>query len=107
MGPQFSNDDRENETRVAVVENAPTTVPDGALVTIDSAPVIYYLEDHPLYAERFSAIFDAITEGRVQAVISSVTLAEVLSGPLGSGKEVLAAQYREVLCRSAGWQNQG
>lgn len=89
---------------MAVALNALAEIPSGAVVTIDSAPIIYYLEDHPLYAERFAPVFDAITQGRVQAVISSITLSEVLSGPLTSGKEVIAAQYREVLCRSAGWQ---
>lgn len=79
-------------------------VPEGAALTIDSAPIIYYLEDHPVYADRFAPVFDAVAEGRIQAVISAVTLAEVLSGPLASGNEVLATQYREVLCRSAGWQ---
>ncbi|HSF47769.1 MAG TPA: PIN domain-containing protein [Burkholderiales bacterium] len=79
-------------------------VPEGAALTIDSAPIIYYLEDHPVYADRFAPVFDAVAEGRIQAVISAVTLAEVLSGPLASGNEVLATQYREVLCRSPGWQ---
>ena len=89
---------------MAVAADSLETLPPGAVVTIDTAPVIYYLEDHPLYAERFAPVFDAITAGRLQAIISSVTLAEVLSGPLTSGNEVLAARYREVLCRSAGWQ---
>jgi len=88
----------------AVTEDALAAIPSGAVVTIDTAPVIYYLEDHPVYAERFAPVFDAIAAGRIQAVISSVTLAEVLSGPLTSGQEILAAQYREVLCRSGGWQ---
>jgi predicted nucleic acid-binding protein len=37
-------------------------------------------------------------------VISTVTLAEVLAGPLRTGNELLTAQYREALTRSAGWQ---
>lgn len=89
---------------MAVAGDLLAAIPPGAFLTIDTAPVIYYLEDHPLHAERFAPVFEAIAARRVQAVISSVTLAEVLSGPLTSGKEVLAAQYREVLCRSAGWQ---
>ncbi len=36
--------------------------------------------------------------------LSTITLAEIMAGPLGSGNEILAAQYREVLCRSPGWQ---
>lgn len=89
---------------MAVAADPLTAIPLGAVITIDTAPVIYYLEDHPTYAERFAPVFNAVTEGRIHAVISAVTLAEVLAGPLGSGNEILAAQYREVLCRSAGWQ---
>jgi predicted nucleic acid-binding protein len=37
-------------------------------------------------------------------VISTVTLAEVLAGPLRAGNELLTAQYREALTRSLGWQ---
>ena len=36
--------------------------------------------------------------------ISAITLAEVMAGPLAADNEILAAQYREVLCRSPGWQ---
>lgn len=79
-------------------------IPDGSLVTLDTAPIIYYLQDHPQLAPRFAPVFDAVSQGRLQVVISAVTLAEVMSGPLRDGNEILAAQYREVLTRSAGWQ---
>lgn len=89
---------------MAVNDDLLAGVSHGAILTIDTAPIIYYLEDHPAYGARFAPLFDAVADGRIQAVISAVTLSEVLSGPLGAGKEVLAAQYREVLCRSPGWQ---
>jgi predicted nucleic acid-binding protein len=88
---------------VAVSDDLLADVPSGALLTVDTAPIIYYLEDHPVYAPRFAPLFAGVAAARVQVVVSSVTLAEVLGGPLAAGKEVLAAQYREVLCRSAGW----
>jgi predicted nucleic acid-binding protein len=89
---------------VAVSDDLLAGIPPGAVLTVDTAPIIYYLEDHPVYATLFAPLFAAIAAGRIQAVVSSVTLSEVLSGPLAAGKEALAAQYREVLCRSAGWQ---
>ena len=79
-------------------------VPDGVLVTLDSAPIIYYLQDHPRFAQRFSALFDGVAEGRIFLNVSTITLAEVMAGPLGVNNEILAAQYREVLCHSPGWQ---
>lgn len=71
---------------------------------IDTAPIIYWLEGHPRLADRFAAVFEAAATGAAQVVISTVTVAEVLGGPLGSGDELLAAQYREALTRSAGWR---
>ena len=68
--------------------------PGGSLRTFDSAPIIYFLEDHPRYAEHFAPAFDAVDAGRVQAVVSAITLAEVLSGPLAAGNEILAARYQ-------------
>ena len=79
-------------------------IPDEATLTLDSAPIIYYLQDHPTLAPRFSSLFDAASEGRVFLNISTITLAEVMAGPLAADNEILAAQYREVLCRSPGWQ---
>ena len=79
-------------------------IPDGASLTLDSAPIIYYLQDHPTLAPRFSSLFDAASDGRLILNISTITLAEVMAGPLAAGNEILAAQYREVLCHSPGWQ---
>ncbi len=79
-------------------------IPDGVLIALDSAPIIYYLQDHPRFASRFSPLFDAATEGRLALAISTITLAEVMAGPFAAGNEVLAMQYREVICHSPGWQ---
>lgn len=79
-------------------------IPDGALIALDSAPIIYYLQDHPRFAPRFSSLFDAAAEGRLTLAISTITLAEVMAGPFAAGNEVIAMQYQEVLCRSPGWQ---
>jgi predicted nucleic acid-binding protein len=79
-------------------------IPEGATLTFDTAPIIYFLEDHARLAPKFAPLFDAAAAGRNQIVLSVITLAEVLSGPLGKGNEMLAARYRAVLCDSAGWQ---
>jgi predicted nucleic acid-binding protein len=73
------------------------------VLVLDTAPIIYWLEGHPRLAERFEAVFEAAASGAARTVISTVTLAEVLGGPLRAGNELLAAQYREALTRSAGW----
>ena len=89
---------------MGLIRNIMDDIPDGSAVTVDSAPIIYYLEDHPQFADQFAPLFDAVAVGRVRIVISTITLAEVLSGPFGVDNEALAVQYRHVLCRSAGWQ---
>lgn len=77
-------------------------LPDGATVLIDTNPLVYWLEGHPL-AARFEPIFAAIDAGRLLAMITPITLAEVLSGPLRAGDEALAERYRRALTDNPGW----
>jgi predicted nucleic acid-binding protein len=70
---------------------------DGALVLVDTAPIIYVLESRPRLAQRFEPLFEAQEEGRIALAVSTVTVAEVLTGPLAQGEEPLAKRYRAVL----------
>lgn len=72
-------------------------LPDNALLLIDSAPIIYVLEDRPELASVFRPVFEAHDEGLVRLAVTTVTLAEVLTGPLGAHDEVLAERYRATL----------
>ncbi len=78
-------------------------IKDNALVTVDTAPIIYLLEDHPRFAEEFVPLFQQIEAGRILAVISPVTIAEVVAGPLSSGNEILAERYFKVLTSGPNW----
>ncbi|TVR43464.1 MAG: PIN domain-containing protein [Planctomycetota bacterium] len=77
-------------------------IPDDATVLIDTNPVIYLFENHPL-AAPFEPICAAIDAGRIKALVTPVTLAEVVAGPLKADKEALAERYRQALCASRGW----
>ena len=77
-------------------------IPDGATVLVDTNPVIYFLEGHPL-AVRFESIFSDIEAGRIQALVTPITIAEVVTGPLRAGKETLAERYRHALTAATGW----
>jgi predicted nucleic acid-binding protein len=79
-------------------------IPHGAVITLDTAPIIYFLQDHPVFAPIVTPVFDAADRGDLGIVISVITLTEVLTGPLQAKDEVLAARYRETLSRSRGWQ---
>lgn len=72
-------------------------LPENALLLVDSAPIIYVLEDHPELASVFRPVFKAHDEGLLRLAVTTVTLAEVLTGPLGARDEVLAERYRATL----------
>ncbi len=78
-------------------------LPAGAEVLFDSAPLIYWFEDHPL-AERFAPLFQAVAAGRLRAVVTPIAVAEVVAGPLRAGKEALAERYRQALCHGHHWR---
>jgi predicted nucleic acid-binding protein len=71
-------------------------LPAGALLLVDSAPVIYYAEIHPKWEPRFKPVFDAHEAGRFQLAITTIAIAEVLTGPLKSGDEALARRYLSI-----------
>jgi predicted nucleic acid-binding protein len=72
-------------------------LPQNALLLVDSAPIIYVLEDHPKFAAAFRPVFEAHEKGLVRFAVTTITLAEVLAGPLSKGDEVLAEKYRATL----------
>jgi predicted nucleic acid-binding protein len=79
-------------------------LPSNARITVDSAPIIYFLQDHPKLADRFAPIFQAAAEGAISLCVSTITLAEVLAGPMKAGNDILAAQYQEAFRGSRNWE---
>ena len=69
----------------------------GALVLVDSAPIIYILEGHERFAARFAPLFQRHALGELTLAVTTITIAEVLTGPLKAGEEALAKRYRAVL----------
>ena len=72
-------------------------LPERALLLIDSAPIIYVLEDHPQFGPRFAPLFAAHAAGRLRFAVTTITVAEVLVGPLWAGDDALAQRYRVIL----------
>ncbi len=64
---------------------------------VDSAPIIYVLEQHHKLAPRFRPLFERQAAGEIQFAVTTITIAEVLTGPLKSGEEALAKRYRAVM----------
>lgn len=73
-----------------------SSLPDGSLVLVDSAPIIYTLEANAEFADRFAPLFERQAQGDIVFAVSTVTIAEVLTGPLKAGEEALAKRYRAV-----------
>jgi predicted nucleic acid-binding protein len=72
-------------------------LPEQALLLIDSAPIIYVLEGHPKFGTRFKPIFEAHAAGRLRFAVTTITIAEVLTGPLQAADDALARRYRAIL----------
>jgi predicted nucleic acid-binding protein len=72
-------------------------LPEHALLLMDSAPIIYFLESHPTQGPRFKPVFEAHAAARVRFAVTTVTVTEVLTGPLQAGDEALARRYRAIL----------
>jgi predicted nucleic acid-binding protein len=72
-------------------------LPEEALLVIDSAPIICVLENNPQLAPRFAPLFAAHAAGRLRFAVTTITVAEVLVGPLQAGEEALAQRYRATL----------
>ena len=74
----------------------------GNVVCVDTAPLIYFVEENPRYIDAVAPFFNAVESGRIRAITSVVTLSEVLVVPLRSGNTVLADRYRSILLPGAG-----
>lgn len=69
-------------------------------LTLDSAPLIYYIEEEPRYLPLLAPIIDAIDEGKITCYASTIALLEVLVKPLRERNEALAREYHEILLHS-------
>ena len=56
--------------------------PAGHRILLDSNALIYYVENLPPYSTLLAPIFEAIRSQRYQAVVSAISLAEILVKPL-------------------------
>ncbi len=72
-------------------------VPPGALLLVDTAPIVYLLDGHPTLADRFRSIFERHARAEIGLAVTTVTIAEVLAGPIAAGDEALVRRYRTTL----------
>jgi predicted nucleic acid-binding protein len=71
-------------------------------VAVDTAPFIYFIEEHPRFGSLVEPLFVAADAGRLVLVASALTLLEVLVLPYRAGDRLLAGRYEALLTRSRG-----
>lgn len=74
----------------------------GNIVAIDTAPLIYFIEESPAYATVVDPFFEALQHGEFAVVTSVMSLLEALVVPLRRGDTDLARKYRDILSETRG-----
>ncbi|MFQ4145927.1 type II toxin-antitoxin system VapC family toxin [Chlorogloeopsis sp. ULAP02] len=69
----------------------------GQIIGLDTAPLIYFVEQNLTYLEMVRGFFQGVNQGDFQIVTSVLTLTEVLVHPLRLGNIEVARQYRDIL----------
>jgi len=75
----------------------------GFKLFVDTAPIIYFIEEHPVYINEVSDIFARTAEGTVQVVTSVITLIEVLTKPYKLGQNYIVDVYKDFFSNSKGF----
>lgn len=70
-------------------------------LAFDTAPIIYFVEAHPVYYSLVSNIFKRIAALEIEGWTSIITLSEVLVQPIILDRSDLQRSYRELLLNSA------
>lgn len=76
----------------------------GQVVALDSAPLIYFIEQRQPYVDLLRPFFRGVEAGELSIVTSVVTLLEVMVQPIRYGDEALANEYQEILLNGANVQ---
>ncbi|MCM1558683.1 MAG: PIN domain-containing protein [Butyrivibrio sp.] len=66
-------------------------------VFIDTAPLIYYLENNALYKDSIKNFFTRCFEKNIRVVTSAITVEEYLVFPYGSGKMELVDNFKRFI----------
>jgi predicted nucleic acid-binding protein len=80
-------------------------IPDGSTIVVDSAPIIYVLDGtNKGLSSKYLPLFKAAEKGRVAIAVSTITVAEVMAGPMMHGNHVLAERYKQALSHAPNWR---
>jgi predicted nucleic acid-binding protein len=71
----------------------------GKTVALDTAPLIYYVEENPAFFYRARPFFEALERTEVTAFTSTLTITELLVKPFQLGQTDKAQFFREILAK--------
>lgn len=74
----------------------------GKIIGVDTAPIIYFIERHPLYIHIMHSFFQEVQKGEIAVVTSTMALLETLVMPFRHRNVDLADQYRRILLKTKG-----
>ena len=66
-------------------------------VFVDTAPIIYYLENSSLYMDAIKKFFTKCIDENIQIVTSAITIEEYLVFPYSSGKMEFADNFKKFI----------
>lgn len=72
----------------------------GKIIFLDTAPLIYYIEENINYNTFLNKLFAANSKGKFHFQTSVITLLEVLVIPIRQNKDQLVEAYQNILCHS-------
>jgi predicted nucleic acid-binding protein len=70
-------------------------------VFLDTAPLIYYIEENQQYSPILNKLFLANSKGEFLFQTSVITLLEILVHPMRENKHQLVEEYQNILCNSS------
>ena len=72
----------------------------GKIVGLDTAPIIYFIERHPLYIETMRPFMEALKREEFVVATSTIALVETLVKPLKSGDKYMTRRYSNILLKT-------
>jgi hypothetical protein len=72
----------------------------GDILFLDTAPFIYFFEQHSIYFPVMKSLFARVYETGAQAITSIITYIELTTHPARLGRHQLVRKYRDYLSNS-------
>ncbi len=69
-------------------------------IFLDSAILIYYIEEHSRYIKYLDNFFNNLEDGLFKSISSILTLTEILVAPMQNNDDELITSYKDILLNS-------